>query len=356
MGNKEISGKTKFLQIKKEIDLILSRSEKHDDIEGLANSLHRMVSKIYRGISEESSKPERLDACVQEYLDQLFNKRPSKIIPTKYKELDYRCGGLRKGELVIFGGRPGMGKTAFLFQLMRDMSVNKNHILYFSLDQTKDLISGRILSAESKVPISKIRGWGVDPQDMEQLVAASKRIKDQEIHIIDNVSTIVEVRSKTEMAMKEGKIDVVIVDYLQLLSGASYRYSNRESEVALVSKGLKNMARDLNVCVIVSSQLSRAVETRGGDKRPQLSDLRESGAIEQDADKVLFLYRPAYYDITVDENGNDLRNIMEVIVAKNRNGPMSAFCLRLNDDLSEIKDLESIEAGTAFTRMNDLEE
>jgi replicative DNA helicase len=202
----------------------------------------------------------------------------------------------------------------------------------------------RLISAEAELEGDKIKKGNLEDYEWEQLVYKTSKLTEAPIYIDDTPAlTILELRAKARRLVAQHGVELLIVDYLQLMSGDKSKTSssgNREQEIASISRALKNIAKELNIPVIAISQLSRAVETRGGDKRPQLSDLRESGSIEQDADMVLFLYRPEYYKITEDENGQSTKGIGEINIAKHRNGSQGTVKLKFIGHLTKFDDLD----------------
>ena len=218
-----------------------------------------------------------------------------------------------------------------MLSLMRYASVEKNiPVAMFSLEMSSSQLMTRLISAESELESDKIRKGHLEDYELEQIKIKTQKISKAPIYIDDTPAlSVFELRTKCRKLKLQHDVQLIIVDYLQLLTTDTNRNTfNREQEIAHISRSLKSLAKELNVPIITPSQLSRAVEIRGGDKRPVLSDLRESGAIEQDADIVMFLYRPDYYGITEDELGNNLSGVTEVIVAKHRNGPLGTALLR----------------------------
>jgi replicative DNA helicase len=208
----------------------------------------------------------------------------------------------------------------------------------------------RLISAEAELEGDKIKKGNLEDYEWEQLVYKTSKLTEAPIFIDDTPAlTILELRAKARRLVAQHNVELIIVDYLQLMSGDKSKATgsgNREQEIASISRALKNIAKELNIPVIAISQLSRAVETRGGDKRPQLSDLRESGSIEQDADMVLFLYRPEYYRITEDENGQSTKGIGEINIAKHRNGSLGTMKLKFIGHLTKFINLdESLESS-----------
>ena len=239
-------------------------------------------------------------------------------LATGFYDLDYKTSGLQPSDLILIAARPSMGKTAFVLNLAQYMCV-RNHVptAIFSLEMSKDQLVNRILSMESKVDSQSMRTGTLQPADWEKLIESAGVISTAPLIIDDTPGiSITELRSKCRKYKLENDLGLVIIDYLQLMTGGSRKQESRQQEISEISRSLKALAREINAPVIALSQLSRACETRP-DHRPMLSDLRESGAIEQDADVVMFIYRDDYYN-----NDTDKKNISEVIIAKQRNGPI----------------------------------
>lgn len=260
-------------------------------------------------------------------------------LPTGFEGLDDMIQGLGKGELIILGGRPSMGKTSFLLSVAKNLACdNKKTVLYFSYDLSGAFLCRRLMSMISRMPGNSIAQGKLDHEAWDRLEVSLKKFDKSSLFVDNGLNSTIGYLTKAsrEFAIKH-KVDLIIVDYLQLVN-AGRRFRHREQEVSFVTRELKALARELNVPVFVSSQLNRSVEMRSGDKRPQLSDLRESGAIEQEADKVLFIHRPEYYGFTEDENGNPLKGIMEVIVAKNRMGALGDALLKFEAEYTSLSD------------------
>lgn len=273
---------------------------------------------------------------------------------TGYKEIDAYTGGLLLSEFVVLGGRPAMGKTQFLINLALRLA-EENPVLYFTYDLSCFLLTNRFMSAISEIESYKILQHNLTPEEKIKLNLSINTSSLSNIYINDSGnSSISAFRAECEKQINENGIKVIIVDYLQMMTSSRYR-NNREAEISAISRELKSIAKDFNVCVVVSSQLSRAVETRGGIKKPMLSDLRESGAIEQDADKVMFLYRPEYYGFEVDEDGESTSGLTYLILAKNRNGKIGEF--KLSRDINFTNFTDFIEPNRSFIiNRNRLEE
>ena len=240
-------------------------------------------------------------------------------LKTGYIDLDNMTSGLQKSDLIILAARPSMGKTAFALNIAQNIALKgKKRVAMFSLEMSKEQLGLRLLAMEARVDSKKLRVGNLNPEHWENVQEAIKRFADADIIIDDTPGLgVMELRNKVRRMNQEKKIDLILIDYLQMMSGEglSGGGENRQQEVSQISRYLKQMAREVECPVVVLSQLSRAVEARQGDKRPILSDLRESGAIEQDADVVMFLYRDDYY-----KRDQEPTNIAEVIIAKQRMG------------------------------------
>jgi replicative DNA helicase len=238
-------------------------------------------------------------------------------VPTGFKELDDLLSGLQPSELIIIAGRPSMGKTAFALNIARNAAVKESAVGIFSLEMASYQLAMRMLCSEAHVDSHRLRTGKLAESDLMRLSMSVGRLAEAPIYIDDTPGmSILEIRSKARRLKVEHKIGLVIIDYLQLIHGSS-RAESRQIEIAMISQSLKALAKELDIPVVALSQLSRAVESRGGERRPILSDLRESGAIEQDADVVMFMYRPSVYSPL----DSSQENLAEVIIAKQRNGP-----------------------------------
>ena len=256
-------------------------------------------------------------------------------VGTGYTDLDAMTGGFQRSDLVILAARPSMGKTAFALGITHGAALlHGKSVGIFSMEMSAEQLAYRLLSTETGIDSHRLRLGQVDDHELERLSRALGRLSEAKIFIDDTAGAgIMEVRSKARRLMSEQGLDMIVVDYLQLMSSGR-RNDNRVQEIAEISRGLKGLARELNVPVIALSQLSRAVETRS-DHRPMLSDLRESGSIEQDADLVMFIYREEKYDEETDKRG-----IAEIILAKHRNGPVGSINLRFFEQTARFADLE----------------
>jgi replicative DNA helicase len=258
-------------------------------------------------------------------------------VPTGYTQLDSITAGWQKSDLVIIAARPGMGKTAFVLSLARNVAVDyKRPVAVFSLEMSAVQLITRLIASEAEIESDKLRKGKLDDREWAQLNSRISNLVDAKLFIDDTPAlSSFELRTKARRLKAQHDIQLIVVDYLQLMTVGSERGQgaggmknvNREQEISTISRSLKALAKELNIPIICLSQLNRSVETRGGTKRPQLSDLRESGAIEQDADMVLFIYRPEYYKID-EYNGVSTKGYAELIIAKHRNGRLEDVQLK----------------------------
>ena len=268
-------------------------------------------------------------------------------VESGFSDLDRITSGWQKSDLVVVAARPGMGKTAFVLSLARNAAVGFNKpIAFFSLEMSSVQLVQRMIASETGIPAEKLKKGQLNPVEWQQLVSMTGKLSEAPIYIDDTPAlSIFDLRSKCRRLKVQHNIELIVVDYLQLMrSDVDAKSGNREQEISSISRSLKAIAKELNVPIIALSQLSRAVESRGGIKRPQLSDLRESGAIEQDADMVLFIYRPEYYKIEYDEENKPTRGVAEIIIAKHRNGALETVKLKFIDRLAKFTDLDYSEA------------
>ncbi|WP_282017750.1 replicative DNA helicase [Salegentibacter mishustinae] len=315
----------KYIQrelIKNSQSLMSKCYEDKHDVFDLLNESYNLLNTV----SEESIRKREVNFNdlvgnqIRRGVD-IFNNKIKSGLSTPIRKLSQKTGGWRNGELIILAARPGMGKTAFALSIALTTAKNQIGVAFFSLEMSKEQLTNRILSMLGKIDNQKFNISGLDPADEKKMNSLKKDLKNLPLVIDDSASlTIEELQIKAKRNRANHNIGLIVVDYLQLMTGKA---QSREQEISKISRGLKMIAKDLDIPVIALSQLSRAVESRGGSKRPMLSDLRESGAIEQDADAVIFLYRPEYYNI--DFWGDEYQNAMtrdeaEYIVAKNRNG------------------------------------
>ena len=265
-------------------------------------------------------------------------------VPSGMMALDRITNGWQSSDLIIIAARPAMGKTAFVLTCLRNAAVDfKKPVAIFSLEMSAEQLMTRMLSAEAEIESDKLQKGNLEKHEWSQLHQKIDRLAEAKLFIDDTPGlSILELRAKCRRLKQQHDIQMIVIDYLQLMSGDSSakKSGNREQEIASISRALKHIAKELNVPVIALSQLSRAVETRGGDKRPQLSDLRESGSIEQDADQVMFLYRAEYYGIEETEDGTPTAGVGEIIISKNRHGSLGNVPLRFIGKYTKFCDLD----------------
>jgi len=261
-------------------------------------------------------------------------------LSTGFRDLDLKTSGLQKSDLIIVAARPSMGKTALALSIAQHVAVvEKKPVAIFSLEMSRHQLAQRLLASEARIDAQAIRTGKIRDDGWQHLQRAMDRLANAPIHIDDSAgTTIMEIRAKARRLMQKEKLELIIVDYLQLMTGRN-RSENRQQEISEISRSLKILGREMNIPVIAVSQLSRAVEARD-NKRPKLSDLRESGAIEQDADLVAFIYRDKYYNPENDDN------IADIIIAKHRNGPTGSVQLSFVDNYAKFENLAHIKTPT----------
>ena len=288
-----------------EVEVIMDQAEKK-----IFDAIQRKNQKGYHTI-----KDILVDSFTE--LERLYNQKQHITgVPTGFADLDYKTAGLHNSDLILVAARPAMGKSAFALNIATNAAVRaKVPVVIFSLEMAKEQMANRILCSEAMVDSNKVRTGKVEDEDWAKLAAASGELSEAPIYIDDTPGiSIMEIRAKCRKMKMEKDIGLIVIDYLQLIQGTGKRGASREQEISEISRSLKILAKEINVPVIALSQLSRAPEQRP-DHRPMLADLRESGAIEQDADIVMFLYRDDYYN-----EESEKKNIAEVIIAKQRSG------------------------------------
>lgn len=308
-------------------------NEKSSDENQTIQKIQRIIDTS-QSIENPNERTEILSQVIHRNQHEIFSPQYESI-QTGWNNFDTFMGGLHLGEFIVFGGRPGMGKTQLLTHLA--LHVSKEHpVLYISLDLSEYLMSCRIISTASKIELHRILSGQLTREEKEKLQAGISSIDKRKLYLYNGViDSMHKFKEYCAEQIQANGIRLIVIDYLQLLGSSRYRY-NRELEVSYISRTLKSISRNFNVCVVASSQLSRSVEMRGGEKKPVLSDLRESGAIEQDADKVIFVYRPEYYGLYFDEDGNSVRGTMDLIVAKNRCGSLGSLRMKIDLKVSEF--------------------
>lgn len=324
-------------------------SAAYEGSEDVFDLLDAAEAKIFQ-ISEKGIKEsfKSMDKAVKEALELIEAIHSKSIgtfaVPSGFFELDDLLGGFQKSDLIIIAARPSMGKTAFAMSAARNAAIDHGvPIAVFSLEMATIQLATRLISAEARINAHNVRTGKFKPEEGAKISRTVHKLSKAPIYIDDTPAiSILELRAKARRLKNEKNIGLIIIDYLQLLS-ASYNMESREREISTISRSLKALAKELNIPVIALSQLNRQVESRT-DKRPMLSDLRESGSIEQDADVVLFLYRPEVYGITQfssgDMNGETTEGVAEVIIGKQRNGPIGDVKLRFMKDYARFENLD----------------
>ena len=258
------------------------------------------------------------------------------VIKSGFVDFDAQFGGFFAGEFVVVGGRPAMGKTQFLINLSLHISMSVP-VLYVTLELSEYKLTSRFISSVTQIPTTDILRRELSEEQKAKFFKVGNAFKKRKLFIHECFYNNIEpLLAHCREQIQENGVQVIFIDYLQLLNSQKQRDSNRDIEMSHICREIKNMCKENNVCVIASSQLNRSVEHRGFHKRPQLYDLRESGSIEQDADKVLFIYRPEYYGIVEDVEGNSLKRHTEIIVAKNRSGRMDEFYITRDEDFTNF--------------------
>ena len=309
-----------------------------EDVSDIMESAEKKIFNIMQNNDKKSYSPIK-DILVDSFtqLEELYNRKQHITgVPSGFTELDYKTAGFHGSDLVLIAARPAMGKSAFALNIATNAAVRANvPVVIFSLEMSKEQMVNRILCSEAMVDSNKVRTGKLEEDDWTKLAGSIGPLSDAEIYIDDTPGiSVMEIRAKCRKLKLEKNIGMVVIDYLQLVQGSNKRNGSREQEISEISRSLKILAKELNVPVIALSQLSRAVEQRP-DHRPMLSDLRESGAIEQDADIVMFLYRDDYYN-----KDSEKKDIAEVIIAKHRGGSLGTVDLLWLGSYTKFVNLE----------------
>ncbi|MDC6351973.1 replicative DNA helicase [Zeaxanthinibacter sp. PT1] len=336
--------------------------EAYDDATDVFDLLDTAESKLYDvtqgNLKRSAETAQNLVIQAKKKIEEISNKDGLSGIPSGFDKLDKLTSGWQPSDLIIVAARPGMGKTALTLSMARNIAVNANTpVAFFSLEMSSVQLITRLISSETGLSSEKLRTGRLEKHEWEQLNVKVKALESAPLFIDDTPSlSIFDLRAKARRLASQHKIRLIVIDYLQLMTaGGTQKGGNREQEISTISRNLKALAKELNVPVIALSQLSRAVETRGGSKRPILSDLRESGAIEQDADIVSFIYRPEYYKIDEwdDEERTPTQGQAEFIVAKHRNGGLENIRLKFIGQLGKFDNLDDFDTPFEFqSKMN----
>ncbi|MCM4173676.1 replicative DNA helicase [Arenibacter sp. TNZ] len=352
----------KFIQrslIKISNEIIEEAYEDSTDVFDLLDTAESKLYDVTQGNLKRSAETaQNLVIQAKKRIEEIAGKEGLSGIPSGFDKLDKLTSGWQPSDLIIVAARPGMGKTALTLSMARNIAVNSNiGVAFFSLEMSSVQLITRLISSETGLSSEKLRTGRLEKHEWEQLNVKVKALETAPLFIDDTPSlSIFDLRAKARRLASQHNIKMIVIDYLQLMTaGGSQKGGNREQEISTISRNLKALAKELNVPVIALSQLSRAVETRGGSKRPILSDLRESGAIEQDADIVSFIYRPEYYKIDEwdDEERSPTAGQAEFIVAKHRNGGLENIRLKFVGHLGKFDNLDDFDSPFEFqSKMN----
>ncbi len=353
----------KFIQrslIRISNEIIESSYKDSTDVFDLLDEAESKLYDIAQGnIKKSSDTAQNLVMLAKKKIEEIANKDGLSGISTGFEKLDALTSGWQPSDLIIIAARPGMGKTALTLSMARNIAVTKQvPVAFFSLEMSSVQLITRLISAETGLSSEKLRTGKLADHEWKQLNVKVGDLEKAPLYIDDTPAlSIFDLRAKARRLASQHKIKLIVVDYLQLMTaGNNNKAGNREQEISMISRNLKSLAKELDIPVIALSQLSRAVETRGGTKRPQLSDLRESGAIEQDADIVSFIYRPEYYQIEEwdDEEHSSSLGQAEFIVAKHRNGGLDNIRMKFIGQLGKFEDLQSDDSSFEFqSKMNE---
>lgn len=337
-----------------------------DESNDVDDLLQEAEGKLFE-ISQRNVKKDvtQIDPVIQQAIEQIQNaaNRTSGLsgLESGFQDLDKLTSGWQKSDLIIIAARPAMGKTAFVLSMAKNMAVNFNTpVAIFSLEMSNLQLVNRLLSNTCEIEGEKIKSGRLNDQEWDALMSRSRSLYSAPMYIDDTPSlSIFELRTKARRLVREHNVQMIIIDYLQLMNAQGMKYGSREQEVSMISRSLKQLAKELNIPIIALSQLNRSVESRGaenGDKRPQLSDLRESGAIEQDADIVCFIHRPEYYlHSDTDAEGRNIKGLALFIVAKHRSGSVDDVKMRFRNKYVRFEnwtDNSSFSTGTVGSKLN----
>ena len=328
-------------------EILEKTSDGTESPDHLLNLAEQKIYDIRRGknVSGPSKVSDIIMSDVFERLKKLGSADPKEKekyigIPTGFSYLDKVLGGgFHRSDFIVIGARPAMGKTSFALNLARNIAMKNRKVLFFSLEMSKEQLAQRIISTEARIISNKLRTGDISDSDWEKLGLALQNLVNCELYFDDQANINVNEMKARALRMKD--VDCIVIDYLQLMSGTK-RSENRVNEVSEITRGLKMMAKDLNIPVVTCSQLSRGVAKNSTDHRPQMTDLRESGTIEQDADIVMMLHREDYYRNNEEDSDTESANIAEVIVGKNRHGSTETVKVAWNPEFTMFSTLERI--------------
>ena len=325
--------------------------EAFDDTNDVFDVLNKAEGDLFKIAENNMSKSvdvmqDVIKDAIEEIEKAAENSDGISGVPTGFYALDKVTAGWQKSDMIVIAARPAMGKTAFVLSMARNIAVDHNQgVAIFSLEMSSVQLVKRLISSETRIPAEKLRKGDLRDDEFQQLHSRITKLATAPIYIDDTPGiSIFDLRAKCRRLKMQYDIQIVIIDYLQLMTaGNSKGGGNREQEISSISRSIKEIAKELAIPIIALSQLSRSVEQRGGDKKPILSDLRESGAIEQDADIVSFIYRPEYYGLNTDEDGNSNIGVGEIIIAKHRNGALENVRLRFIKEFARFDNIEGFQ-------------
>lgn len=338
--------------IKRELIRVSSNiiKDSYDDTKDVLDVLGEAEGQLF-AIAENNMKNsvDTMQSAVRQAIQEIEiasqNKSGISGIPTGFRDLDRLTSGWQRSDMIVIAARPAMGKTAFVLSMARNTAVDYNMgVAIFSLEMSSVQLVKRLIASEARLGAEKLRKGDLKDHEFQQLHTRISKLATAPIFIDDTPGiSVFDLRAKCRRLKMQYGIDMVIIDYLQLMTvGGSKGVGSREQEISTISRSIKEIAKELNVPIIALSQLSRSVEQRGGDKRPVLSDLRESGAIEQDADIVSFIYRPEYYGFNQTDEGESNAGVGEIIIAKHRNGGLDTVRLRFIGEFARFEDYDKM--------------
>ncbi|MDR0891484.1 MAG: replicative DNA helicase [Mediterranea sp.] len=325
------------------------QSKAFDESIDVADLMQEAEGKLFE-ISQQNMKKDytQINPVIEEAY-KLMEKAAARTdglsgLESGFTKLDKMTAGWQNSDLIIIAARPAMGKTAFVLSMAKNIAVDyRNPVALFSLEMSNVQLVNRLIANVCEIPSEKIKSGQLAPYEWQQLDYKLKTLMNAPLYVDDTPSlSVFELRTKARRLVREHGVRIIIIDYLQLMNASGMSFGSRQEEVSTISRSLKGLAKELNIPIVALSQLNRGVESREGidGKRPQLSDLRESGAIEQDADMVCFIHRPEYYKIYQDDRGNDLRGMAEIVIAKHRNGAVGEVLLRFKGEFTRFSNPE----------------
>lgn len=319
------------------------------DVDDLMQDAEGMLFEVsQRNLKKDATQ---INPVIEEARHRMMlaaSKQGASGVPSGFHALDKITSGWQRSDLIIIAARPAMGKTAFILSMAKNIAVDYNiPVAVFSLEMSNVQLVNRLIMNVCQLEGEKIKNGQLDQYEWEKFDKDITQLLDAKLYIDDTPSlSIFELRSKARRLVREHNVQMLVIDYLQLMNASGMSFGSREQEVSIISRSLKGLAKELDIPIIALSQLNRGVEGRSGleGKRPQLSDLRESGAIEQDADMVCFIHRPEYYKLTVDSDGNSLLGIAEIIIAKHRNGATGDVQLKFKNTYAKFMNKDDADA------------